>query len=188
MVTPLGPPCDAVAVQKLVVVAAMVAGVVGLAGYLQGWNTGNTDLMQTAGPLVVAALALLGVAAGLKTWRDERLKAREVQQRDSYARLIEGTFSRFAGGQFDAAGEAKLRADVVTWADPKVVRALADWNRAFDDIATEDVQGVAVLTPEQQQRMREAMAAMVYAVREELRIDPGATRGDVEKALFNTLP
>lgn len=171
--------------QRLVVVAASAAGAVALTGFLRGWNTGNADLLQASGPLVVASLALLGVAAGLSTWRDERHKAREVQQRESYARLVEQTFSRFAGQQFDAEGEAKLRAEAVTWGDPKVVKAMAYWNEAFDSAVTADASGVAVLSPEQQRTMREAMAAMVFAVRHELQVESGATTKDIEKALFN---
>lgn len=172
-------------VQKLVVVVASLAGAIGLAGFLRGWNTGNPDLLQTSGPLVVASLALIGVAAGLTTWKDERHKAREAQQRESYAKLIERTFGRFAGQQFDGAGEAKLRAEVVTWGDPKVVKALAGWNRAYDSAVTSSATGVVALSSEQQKTMREGMSAMVFAVRQELNVESGASESDIERALFN---
>lgn len=171
--------------QRLVIVGASLASAVALAGFLGGWNTGNAVLLQTSGTVGVASLALFGAAAGLSTWRDERHKAREVQQRESYARLIEQTFSRFVGQQFDPEGEAKLRAEVVTWGDPRVVKALVGWNEAFDSAVPPNTSGVVELSPEQQRTMREAMAAMVFAVRQELQVESGATTRDIEKALFN---
>ena len=171
--------------QKLVVVIAVLSGLVGGAGFLRGWSTGKADLLQASGPVVVASLALLGAAAGLSTWRNERHKAREAKQRESYARLIEQAFGRFAGSGFDPAGEAKLRAEVVTWGDPKVVQALAQWNQAYDAAVPDGATGQVALSKVQQKKMRLAIATMVFAVREELEVQAGATASEIEMALFN---
>jgi hypothetical protein len=162
------------------------AALLGLAAFGRGWNTGEDVLVQMGRALVVAALTLFGVAAGLSTWRDERDRAREVQQRETYAQLVHQLFLRFTDGEWDQAKEAELRAKVVTWADPPVVIALDQWLREFDKIVPAGSSGTLAIDADQAATMRRQTALVAQAVRGELAVTQGASVEQVEGALFNT--
>ncbi|HQY97416.1 MAG TPA: hypothetical protein PLU83_10555 [Phycicoccus sp.] len=158
--------------------------VAGLVGAVCGVARGRIELIQPSSSVAVAGLALVGVSVGLSSWQAERRRASEQKQRDAYGELIQHLMTRFNGGTFDLDKEARLRADVTTWADARVVRALSGWNSAFDDVVPVGSTGSVQLTPEQQAKIRGATAAVVESVRKELRV-PGVTVREIENALFN---
>jgi hypothetical protein len=173
--------------RRLAIPVAFVGLVVGGSAFAMGWITSKDALLQQGTAVLVASLALVGVAAGLSTWRDQRIATREEKQRDAYAALVFQLLMRFAGsGRWDPAGEAKLRAEVVTWGHPDVVRALNSWLRRFDEVvAVESNAGVVTLGQEQQETMRKATAQVAAAVREHLALPSSPSIEEIEGALFN---
>jgi hypothetical protein len=99
--------------------------------------------------------------------------------------LVLQLFARFGQGKFDEERELQLRAQVVTWGDPEIVRALNSWLRAFDEIVPPGASGSMTLNEAQRKNMRTATAQVVHAVRGELRVRSGASVTDIEGALFN---
>ena len=167
---------------------AIGLGVAALGGaaFGVGWHGGRDALVQAGAAVIVAALATLGAAAGLQTWRDERSRGREVKQRETYAELVFQLFSRFdPNGTYDRFKEARLRADAATWASPRVVRSLADWIEAYDRIVPPDAVGEFEINGAQRDMMRRATAKVAVAIRGELTINGGATVDDLIEALFN---
>lgn len=172
--------------RRLAIPVAFVGLAVGGSAFAMGWKSSKDALLQQGAAVLVASLALVGVAAGLSTWRDQRIATREEKQRDAYAALVYQLLMRFAGsGRWDPAGEAKLRAEVVTWGHPDVVRALNSWLRRFDEVTAGNNSGVVTLGQEQQKTMRKATAQVAAAVREHLALPSSPSIEEIEGALFN---
>lgn len=93
-----------------------------LPGFARGWLTQRDVLVEQGVALAVAGMALVGIAVGLSTWREERRRAREEKQRGTDAELVQQLFARFGPDDWDLKREIQLRAEVVTWAHPEVVR------------------------------------------------------------------
>lgn len=169
----------------LVLVAALVALAAGAGCFVAGLAGGRGELMKAGSTILVAALALLGVAAGLETWREERRRTRSAQTREIYSDLMRQILSRFTG-RFELAQESLLRADVVTWASPEVVVALRDWNQVYDALVPPNSpQGVGLrLSADAQEKIRAATAAVVKAIRADLGAGDASLQ-EIEGALFN---
>lgn len=157
--------------------------VIGLACLGGGIGLSSDALMQSGAALGVASLALLGVASGLATWREERRRARADQARHVYTELARQLMARFSGA-YQVGNEGPLRADVATWASAEVVIALREWNREFDSIGSGASAGVISLTTAEQEAMRSATAAVVSAIRADLGADK-VDSAQIEGALFN---
>ena len=170
---------------RLISYAGMLLGVV---AFVLGWHADKDSAMQAGGAVVVGSLALFGGVAGLTTWRDERRKALEQQQREVYGTLVFQLLSRFAGPEaYDPQVEARVRALAATWADVGVVQAIQAWNHAYSKHVPLDLpNNVAfALTAEAGVELRTATAAVARAVRRELSPGDSATVEEITEALFN---
>lgn len=170
---------------RLISYLAIIAGSI---IFCAGWSGKNEDpVMQAAGAVVVAGLALLGAAAGLSTWRDERKRAREQQQRDTYATLVLQLLSRFtATGAWNPQEEAKVRAQVAVWADVSVVRKLSAWHAVYDQHVPEAAPGQAVhLSSDAKAAFEKVTAELTQAVRKEISPGDDASVQLLTQALFN---
>ena len=166
---------------------AGMACALGAAVFVTGWAKSKDAWLTAGSGVVVAGLALTGLAIGLSTWRDERAKAQEAKQRDTYGALVFHLMGRFSGLPQDAATEARLRAEVATWGSLTVVQRLQQWNATYDlHIPAHIGPGVTfALTPDATSAFRDATAGVVRAVRQEM---PGVGNASVEEirgALFN---
>lgn len=169
-------------------VVAYLAIVLGSIAFCVGWSGPNEDpVIQATGAVVVAGLALLGATAGLSTWQEERRRAREQHQRDTYATLVVQLLSRFgASGPYDPTTEANVRAQVATWADVTVVKKLSAWHAVYDRYVPAVAAGLSVtLNSDAKAAFEKATAEVVQAVRKDLSPDDNATVQELIQALFN---
>lgn len=167
---------------------AIAAVVLGAAMFFVGFTQKNDAVVQSSAAVTVAGLALLGASAGLATWKEERRKAREQQQRDTYSSLVLHMLDRFARSRpYDPAAEAVVRSKVVTWAEASVVNQLAAWNKTYDQHIATDVNGGATVsvTPVARADFERATAELVQAVRKDLAPKDQAAVDDILHALFN---
>jgi len=168
-------------------IIAYLAIIAGSISFYIGWSGENEDtVMQSAGAVVVAGLALLGATAGLSTWHDERERARELQQRDVYATLVLQLLSRFSGaGTWNPQTEVQVRTQVAIWADPAVVKKLSAWNKVYDRHVASAPTGLFKLTPEAKAAFEAATAEVAQAVRQELSPNDSVNVAELTQALFN---
>ncbi|HYP24627.1 MAG TPA: hypothetical protein VEV43_13740, partial [Actinomycetota bacterium] len=156
--------------------------------FCAGWLGKNEDpVLQASGAVVVAGLALLGAAAGLSTWQEERQRAREQQQREVYAALAFQLLSRFTGvGGSDPQLLAALRTQVTVWAEGPVVEKLGAWNAVYDRYVPDLADGeVFRLSSEAKAEFERATAEVVGAVRKELSPGDDVSVETLTHALFN---
>lgn len=160
--------------------------VVGLALLVYGVSTSFDAAVQAAGTVIVASMALLGVAAGLVTWQEERRRVRATRTRAVYTDLIRRLQTRFHGA-FDLSREFELRGDLVVWASPSVVSAAREWVATFCDVTRSVPEGYdrARLSEDQMKRLRGALASLILAIRAELGAEPLST-DDIQQVLFDT--
>jgi len=167
---------------------AYLAIVVGSITFCFGWSGPNEDpVMQAAGAVVVAGLALLGAATGLSTWQEERRRAREQQQRDTYATLVLQLVSRFsASGSYDPQAEARVRAQAAVWADVTVIEKLSAWHAVYDQyVPAAGIGQMVSLSPDAKAAFERATAEVVQAVRKDLSPGDSASVRELTQALFN---
>jgi hypothetical protein len=171
-------------------VVGYLAIVLGTAAFLVGWSsTGEGALTQSAGAVIVAGLALLGAAAGLSTWQEERRLAREQQQREAYVALVLQLVSRFntAGpGGWNAQDEARVRSQIAVWGAIGVVAKVTAWHAVYDRHVPANVDGQVPLTAEAMAAFEIATAEVVQAVRTELLPGDTASVQQLTRVLFNT--
>lgn len=166
----------------LAYLAASLGAIAFLAGVI--WN--NDAVIGPSGAVVVAALALAGATAGFTTWQDERERAREKEQRDTYSELVRSTLRGFSYLSYDPAEQATLRAQVVTWADAKVVKKLAVWRGVYDRHVGSAPSGTRVaLTPIAKAEFEVATAELALAIRHEIAPGDQVTVQELKAALFN---
>ena len=166
-------------------VIAYIAIAAGSIAMLFGACAGESKVAQAGAAIVVAGLALFGVAAGLATWQEERRKARELHQREAYTALVQHTFARF-NGTSNSAAEATVRAQAAVWGNAAVVQKLAAWNEAYDNHVPAAPTGQLVtLTPEGRKAVRTALADLIVAVRQDLAPGDSVKSEEVVHALFN---
>ena len=169
-------------------VVAYLAIIVGLVALCVGWSGTNQDsVIRAAGVVMVAGLALLGAAAGLSTWQEERKRAREQHQRDTYAALVQQLVSRFTpGGKWDAHEEVRVRAQVAIWAEPTVLQKLGAWQALIDRQLRAHLAGSQItLSREDKAAFEKATAELVQAVRKELSSGDTASVELLTRATFN---
>lgn len=144
----------------------------------------GSTLIQSGSGILIAAMTLFGVLAGLQSWEQAKQQAREVEARRVYAALTKQLMSRFVE-KYDAKQDAELRAEVSTWASAKVVQALGEWNLTFTQLEKTPLgENHFRLSTESSRRIREATAGVVTAIRDDLGADSTPSKA-VEQALFN---
>ncbi len=166
---------------------AGVACALGAAVFVTGWAKSEDAWLTTGSGVVVAGLALTGLAIGLSTWKDERAKAQEAKQRETYGALVFHLMGRFGGLPQDMETEARLRAEVATWGSLAVVQKLQLWNATYDLHVPANVgpNVTFALTPDATSAFRNATAEVVRAVRQEMPAVGNASIEEIRGALFN---
>lgn len=161
--------------------------ILGSITFSAGWFNNEEPVVQAGGAIVVAGLVLLGAAVGLSTWQEERKKAREQQQREAYATLVLQLLSRFgAAGDWDPKTEARVRTQVVVWAEAPVIEKLSAWHAVYDLHVPDVAPGQRVsLTCEAKAAFEKATVEVVQAVRTQLSPDDNVTVGQLTQVLFN---
>lgn len=152
-----------------------------------GWHKGNGAVIQAGGAMLVAGLALAGVAAGISTWRDERRLAIESERQEATGVLVYQLLARFAGVPWDPQVEADLRSKVAVWGDVEVVEKLRAWNEILVKHVPPDLppNTTVALSKEAAAEFRLATAEVAQAVRRQFNRRDRATVDQLTGALFN---
>lgn len=167
---------------------AYVVVILGFASCLYAGVSGRNEgpFVQASGAIVVAGLALLGVAAGIASWRDERERARKQQQEEAYATLVLQLLARFTSVVADPQDEARIRAKVAVWAEMPVIRALNEWNEVYDrHVSNVSAGQFFELSDVGSAEFEEATASVAQAVRKELNPGDTVTVDELKRTLFN---
>ncbi|WP_144009712.1 hypothetical protein [Enemella evansiae] len=149
------------------------------------------DLAAPGAAMVAAAVAGSVTITATSTWREQRAEALamsvQTERQSVYASLAAHLMQRFGGsGNVTALGE--IRAKVATWAAPEVLRALGEWNEAYDQV-TRDLSpneaGMLTLDPDHGALLRHRTSDLVAAMRNELHPKSPTSSEQVERAMFN---
>lgn len=168
-------------------IAGLLAAICGAILLGIGWHKGNGPIIQAGGTTLVAGLALLGVAAGIATWRDERRLAIEKERQEATGALVYQLLARFAGVTWDRQAEAELRSRVAVWGDVEVVEKLRAWNDTYAKHVPLDLPpGTRVSLPEMASaEFRHATAEVALAVRKQFNPQDKTTIDQLVGALFD---
>ena len=152
-----------------------------------GWHKQVDPVVQAGGATLVSGLALVGVAAGIYKWRDERQAAIEKERQEATAALVYQLLARFAGVPWDAQVEAELRSKVAVWGNVEVVEKLRLWHETFSKHIPQGVppNTSIPLSDDASRDFRRATAAVARAVRKQFESKDNATVEQLEGALFD---
>jgi hypothetical protein len=173
--------------KRMLLIGSGIICALGVAAFITGWIKTQAALVQGGGAVVAASMVAMTAAIGLKSWADERRKARIEKQQAVYTDLVQQLVSRFrTGGGYDLNRETALRAQVSTWGSRVVVTALGRWHEAYDQVVPQALPGTDVTLREGgAERMRVATAELIKAVRRDIDPDDSTQVSEVADALFN---
>lgn len=159
----------------------------GLLAFLFGTTKSIEFVANGGASLSVASLALVGVTAGITTWRDDRqAKLVEERQRASAEMLLQ-LMARFANG-YDPDAEVRRRSDLAIWGEAEVVAQLAAWNALLDKHVPQEVIGQVRLSEEARREFQQATAEVARAIRRQFDRKDDTGVDTLAGALFNRAP
>lgn len=164
-------------------IAGVAAAALGLVAAGAGWRDARVELLTSGSGVAIAGLSLIGLAAGLTTWKADRAKAREQAQRDVYGQLVGLIYGRFYG-QYDQKSEGQLRAQVVVWGDAQIVQALQNWNSTYDKHLATTASGTVTLSDPAKVELTSALTQLVSAIRDQFGLRKASDKA-IYGALFN---
>lgn len=140
------------------------------------WGTGwGFNLFAPGAALLAAALAGLVTTKGIVTWDEQRFRERErsgySHREKEYEQIVSIMIARFLSGKYDMARDSELRARAAVWAGPEVIRELGSWQHEIGRIisaGTTDGNGQVLLTAGQGARLKQIVASVVIAMRQDL--------------------
>jgi len=159
-------------------IVAVVAATGGALLLWTGLHYVRDELVPAGATIVAASLVALTAAAGVDTWSKERTLAREERARAAYEAVSTELIERF-----NKTPLAQVRAQVASWADDEIVRAMGSWNEAYDRHVPADATGDHSLSAEGSEEMQGATVDVLAAIRETHHLS--GDRDMLRRAIFN---